>query len=47
MPAVTAQDEASRRERALRTLAADLRRIPTLTEADVATITGIVRRAWS
>jgi hypothetical protein len=44
---VIAQDEQSRRELALRTLAADLRRIGSLTEADVATITAIVRRAWA
>ena len=42
---VIAQDEASKREVALRTLAADLRRIRGLTEADVAAITGIVREA--
>lgn len=44
---VIAQDAQSRRAVALRTLAADLRRIPGLDEADVARITGIVRQAWA
>lgn len=44
---VIAQDEQSRRELALRVLAADLRRIPGLTEDLIAEITAIVRRARS
>lgn len=42
---VIVQDEASRREVALATLGWELRRIPSLTEGDIAVITGIVERA--
>lgn len=44
---VREQNEASRRDLALRRLRADLRRIPSMDDDRIAEITGIVKEAWS